>query len=79
MTDISIRNANGTWTVRAGGAVLGESRDALELSEAGQMPRWLARKAAFCFRRMGFLTVCGKRGNAVEYRLARALRRRAAS
>jgi len=35
MTDISIRNANGTWTVRAGGAVLGESRDALELSEAG--------------------------------------------
>ncbi|MFZ9088747.1 MAG: hypothetical protein ACO3FE_01540 [Planctomycetaceae bacterium] len=51
----------------------------LELSEAGQMPRWLARKAAFCFRRMGFLTVCGKRGNAVEYRLARALRRRAAS
>lgn len=35
MTDITIRNAAGTWTVRAGGAVLAESRDALELSEAG--------------------------------------------
>ncbi|WP_407492548.1 DUF427 domain-containing protein [Pseudooceanicola sp. MF1-13] len=35
MTDITIRNAAGTWTVRAGGAVLGESRDALELSEPG--------------------------------------------
>lgn len=33
MTDITIRNASGTWTVRAGGAVLGESREALELTE----------------------------------------------
>lgn len=33
MSDITIRKAEGTWTVRAGGAVLGESRDALELSE----------------------------------------------
>lgn len=30
---ITIRNAEGTWTVRAGGAVLGESTDALELME----------------------------------------------
>ncbi|MEL6451004.1 MAG: DUF427 domain-containing protein [Pseudomonadota bacterium] len=30
---ITIRNAPGTWTVRAGGAVLGESSQALELSE----------------------------------------------
>ena len=35
MTDIKIRKAEGTWTVRAGGAVLAESRDALELSENG--------------------------------------------
>ena len=33
MTNITIRKADGTWTVRAGGAVLGESRNALELSE----------------------------------------------
>jgi len=30
---ISIRDASGTWVVRASGAVLGESSDALELSE----------------------------------------------
>ena len=34
---IKIRKAQGTWVVRAGGAVLGESRNALELSE-GDMP-----------------------------------------
>ncbi|MEL7164939.1 MAG: DUF427 domain-containing protein [Pseudomonadota bacterium] len=30
---ITIRTAPGTWTVRAGGAVLGESKAAIELSE----------------------------------------------
>lgn len=30
---ITIRKAAGTWSVRAGGAVLGESSNALELSE----------------------------------------------
>ncbi|MGB7241734.1 MAG: DUF427 domain-containing protein [Sulfitobacter sp.] len=30
---IKIHKAGGTWTVRAGGAVLGESTDALELNE----------------------------------------------
>ena len=35
--DISIRELPGTWVVRAGGAVLGESRHALELSE-GRLP-----------------------------------------
>ncbi|MDU8911149.1 DUF427 domain-containing protein [Aestuariicoccus sp. MJ-SS9] len=34
---ISIRPAEGTWTVRAGGAVLGESDAALELTE-GDLP-----------------------------------------
>lgn len=33
MTDITIRKAEGTWTVRAGGAVIAESREALELTE----------------------------------------------
>ena len=35
MADIKIRKAEGTWTVRAGGAVLAESKNALELSEDG--------------------------------------------
>ncbi len=33
MTQITIRKAPGNWTVRAGGAVIGESSNALELSE----------------------------------------------
>ncbi|SLN35281.1 hypothetical protein ROA7450_01635 [Roseovarius albus] len=35
MPDIKIRKASGTWTVRAGGAVLAESKNALALSESG--------------------------------------------
>lgn len=38
MTKITIRKAAGTWTVRAGGAVLGESTEALELSEGDMAP-----------------------------------------
>ena len=39
MTDhITIRPASGTWVVRAGGAVLGESSAALELSEGDYPP-----------------------------------------
>jgi uncharacterized protein (DUF427 family) len=34
-TDIRIRRKPGKWSIRAGGAVLGESSAALELSEAG--------------------------------------------
>lgn len=34
--DIRIRPAEGTWVVRAGGAVLAESSNALELSAPGQ-------------------------------------------
>lgn len=36
MTKIAIRKAQGTWSVRAGGAILVESRNALSLSEEGQ-------------------------------------------
>ena len=35
---IKIRPADGTWSVRAGGAVLGESSNALELSEGDYAP-----------------------------------------
>lgn len=37
MAEISIHKSQGVWTVRAGGAVLGESRNALVLSE-GNLP-----------------------------------------
>jgi uncharacterized protein (DUF427 family) len=35
---IRIRKSGGTWTIRAGGAVLGESRNALELTEGARAP-----------------------------------------
>ncbi len=35
MSNIRIRKATGTWVVRSGGAVLGESTRALELDEEG--------------------------------------------
>jgi len=35
---ITIQKADGTWSVRAGGAVLGESNDALELREGDYNP-----------------------------------------
>ncbi|MBO9397497.1 DUF427 domain-containing protein [Shimia sp. R9_1] len=36
--NITIRKADGNWVVRAGGAILGESSAALELSEEGHAP-----------------------------------------
>lgn len=38
MTDITIRALPGTWVVRAGGAVLGETTRALELTEGDHPP-----------------------------------------
>lgn len=35
---ITIRRADGTWTVRAGGAVLAESTEALEMTEGDHAP-----------------------------------------
>ena len=40
-----------------------------DLATGGQMPRWLAQKAAYCFREMGHIEPCGKQGNAIEYQL----------
>jgi len=46
-----------------------------DLGSAAGMPRWLAQKAAWCFRRMEFFSVCGKQGNAITYRLRNKPRR----
>ena len=35
---IKVRKASGIWSVRAGGAVLGETKNALELSEGEYAP-----------------------------------------
>ena len=50
-----------------------------DLVDVSGMPRWLAQKAAFCFRRMDFFDVCGKEGNAIIYRLTKPCRVRRAA
>ncbi|MGR3270456.1 DUF427 domain-containing protein [Thalassococcus profundi] len=70
---IKIRPAEGTWTVRAGGAVLGESNDALELTE-GDMPFviYFPRKdiAMALLDKTDHSTVCPHKGTATYYSIA---------
>ncbi len=67
MTDITIRAAAGNWSVRAGGAILAESRNALELSEPGYpdiiyFPR---EDIAMAFLdKTEHVTTCNKKGDA---------------
>ncbi len=70
MTDITIRKAEGTWVVRAGGAVLGETKNALELSEGALAPVIYFPRGDVA---MPFLdktdqvTSCPEKGNATYY------------
>jgi hypothetical protein len=50
-----------------------------DLASGGSMPRWLAQKAAWCFREMNHIEACGKQGNTIEYRLKKKRRRRTAA
>ena len=67
---IKIRKAVGTWSVRAGGAVLGESSNALELSEGDYPPVVYFPRADIA---MAFLdrtdhqSHCPYKGDAVYY------------
>ncbi|SFD54280.1 DUF427 domain-containing protein [Roseivivax sediminis] len=68
--DIKIRPADGTWVVRAGGAVLGESANALELSETGYpdviyFPR--DDIAMALLDRTDHVSTCPKKGEAVYF------------
>jgi hypothetical protein len=49
---------------------LPETFTTAELATALAQPRWLAQKLAYCLREAGRVEVCGKRGNALEYRRA---------
>lgn len=70
MTKISIAKAKGTWSVRAGGAVLGETQNALELTEEGHGPVIYFPREDIA---MAFLdpsahsTVCPAKGTASYY------------
>jgi len=74
MTDhIKIRPAGGTWVVRAAGAVLGESSNALELTEGDYPPViYFPREdisMAF-FDKSDTTSVCPYKGKATHYNLA---------
>ena len=67
---IKIRPAEGKWTVRAGGAVLGESRSALEVTEGNRAPviYFPAADVAMAFLdRTDTVTTCPYRGEARHY------------
>jgi len=72
MTEITLRKAEGTWVVRAGGAVLGETTEALELIEPGHDPVIYFPRAAVA---MAFFdpsptrTTCPRKGVASHFTL----------
>lgn len=69
-SDITITKAGGTWVVRAGGAVLGESSDALELHEGDMRPviYFPRDDIAMAFLdRTDHSTHCPKKGDATYY------------
>jgi uncharacterized protein (DUF427 family) len=68
--DIRIRRAEGTWVVRAGGAVLGETSNALELTEGRYPPviYFPRGDVAMAFlERTDKVTTCPKKGEASHY------------
>ena len=69
---ITIRKADGVWVVRAGGAVLGESREALELVEGAApaviyFPR--ADLAMAFLERSDTVSHCPHRGDASHFNI----------
>lgn len=68
--EIKTRNAEGLWVVRAGGAVLGETRRAVELIEDGQKPViYFPREdiAMAMLEPSATLTTCKAKGKAQHY------------
>ena len=73
MTEITIEPATGTWVVRAGGAVLGESEDALSLQEGSYDPVIYVPRGdvAMAFlERSDKVTHCPHKGAATHYHIA---------
>lgn len=68
---ISVSSAEQLWT--ALNVDVPDVFTTAELATGAAMPRWLAQKAAYCFREMGHIEPCGKQGNAIEYRLQPAM------
>ena len=72
MAHITITKSTGTWVVRAGGAVLGESKNALELAEGGNsaviyFPR--SDLAMACLDKSEKTSHCPHKGDAIYYNI----------
>ncbi len=70
MTDITITEATGIWTVRAEGAIIGESSNALELREEGHAPVIYFPRADIAmkfFDPVAHSSVCPAKGTASYY------------
>ena len=70
---IRIRKSEGTWVIRANGAVLGESRNALELTEGSRAPTiYFPREdiAMAMMDRSPTTSTCPWKGQASYYSLA---------
>jgi uncharacterized protein (DUF427 family) len=68
--DIRIRRAGGKWVVRAGGAILGETTEALELTEGARAPVIYFPRGdiAMAFLdRSDKVTTCPAKGQATHY------------
>jgi len=72
---VSLNTAADLWDLMGAPELPAEFSTA-HLAEACEMPRWLAQKAAWCFRRMEFLELSGKQGNSLLYQLAKPRRKR---
>lgn len=72
-TEITIRPATGTWVIRADGAVLAETENALELSENGYPPVIYFPRTDVgmdFFEKSKHTTICPHKGTATYYSIA---------
>lgn len=65
---MTLTTAGDLWKLLLPDTSLPEIFSTAQLAEACSIPRWLAQKAAWCFRRMEFLELAGKQGNSLLYR-----------
>lgn len=72
---VSLNTAADLWNLMGAPELPAEFSTA-HLAESCEMPRWLAQKAAWCFRRMEFLKLSGKQGNSLLYQLAKPRKKR---
>lgn len=75
-SQLSLKTADDLWKLLQPDSGLPEIFSTAQLAEACEIPRWLAQKAAWCFRRMEFLELAGKQGNSLLYRRAARPRKR---